>query len=252
MPKPPAATQVHPNLWHFSALVWGTSNLLLSLFAMPISFNPTGIRMQLGLTAVHFAGVFYLWRLARRGNPERLLHVTLVTLFFIYLVPLCMLIAPVIVLAAYALPSPAWQAVIAIFLCMAGMLASLRILATSRSKDTGLRFESFLADRLKGNVIAADSLSALLTRVGRHPVEPTRIDAWTMMAAIAVGTPILSADIAFDKASSSLAFSALLTTPMAMHAVSRMATHTYLWIVRLARYERAAGIKINVNFRNNL
>jgi hypothetical protein len=107
MSKPQSTTQLGPNLWHFSALVWGTSLLLLSLFAMPISVGPLGIRLQLCLTSAHLAGVFYMWRLARHGNPERLMDIAIVTLVFIYIVPLCMLATPVIVLAAYAMHTDA-------------------------------------------------------------------------------------------------------------------------------------------------
>jgi hypothetical protein len=45
----------------------------------------------------------------KRGNPKRLMDLAIVTLVFINIAPLCMLAAPVIVLAAFALPSPAWQ-----------------------------------------------------------------------------------------------------------------------------------------------
>lgn len=251
MLKPRPTAQAGPNLWHFSALSWGTSNLLLSLFAMPISFNQTGLRLQLCLGLAHFAGVIYLWRLAsRRGNPERLMDTALVTMTFIYLVPLCMLLAPVIVLAAYALPSPAWKAVVAILIFAGTVLATIRIWNTATDKDTGRRFETFLSDQLKENVITTKSISTLLTSVGRHAIGPTRIDGWSMTAAALAGAPILTSSIAYDKSSSSLAICALITTPMAMHAFSRMVVHTYLWIFRLARFEREVGIKIVINIRS--
>ncbi|WP_028102816.1 hypothetical protein [Pseudoduganella violaceinigra] len=251
--KPLLPFPVRPNLWHFSALVWGISHLLLSLFAMPISFSQTGARMQIGLLLVHAAGLIYLWRLgARRGNPERLMDTALVTLLLVYLVPLCMLTAPVIVLAAYATPSPVWKVVAAILLCAAVMLACLRIWTTARSNEIGRRFEPALSSGLKDNVITADSISTLLTRIGRHSIGPTRIDGWTMIAAVMAGVPILSADISYDKSSSSLAICALVTTPMAMHTFSRMAVHAYLWIYRLARFERESGIKVVVNLRYGL
>lgn len=251
MRTPRPAVQAGPNLWHISAVVWGTSILLLCLFSLPICLNRTGMRAQLALTLAHFAGVFYLWRLARHGNPERLMHIAVVTLVFIYLVPLAMLVAPVIVLAAYALPAPAWQTVIAITLLAAAMLAGLRILSTGADVDTGRRFELFLADRLKSDTITADSISGLLNHIGRHAIQPSRIDGWSMVAAIAAGAPVLGADVAYDKSSSSLAICALVTTPMAMHAISRMAVHAYLWIYRLRRFEREVGFKINVNLRHS-
>jgi hypothetical protein len=250
MPKPRTTAQAGPNLWHISALSWGTSNLLLSLFAMPISFNQTGLRLQLGLMLAHFAGVIYLWRLAtRRSNPERLLYTALVTLAFIYLVPLCMLLAPVIVLAAYALPSPAWETVVAILLAVGVVLTTVRIWSTAMNKDTGRRFECFLADELNENVISTRSIGTLLTSVGRHAIGPTCIDGWSMTAAVVAGAPILAASIDYDKSSSSLAICALITTPMAMHAFSRMVVHTYLWIFRLARFEREVGFKIVIHIR---
>jgi hypothetical protein len=240
-----------PNIWHTSAVVWGTSILLLCLFSLPICLNQTGMRLQLLLMLAHFAGVFYLWRLgAKRGNPERLMHIAIVTLVFIYIVPLCMLVAPVIVLAAYALPSPSWKTVILIMLLAAVGLTGLRILSTAADTNTGRRFELNLADRLKGDTIKADSINTLLNNIGRHPTQPSRIDGWTMVAAIASAAPILSADIGYDKSSSSLAFCALFTTPMAMHAISRMAVHAYLWIYRLRRFEREVGFKVNVNLRD--
>lgn len=250
MPKPRTTVQAGPNLWHISALSWGASNLLLSLFAMPISFNQTGLRLQLCLMLAHFAGLLYLWRLAaRRSNPERLLYTAIVTMVFIYLVPLCMLVAPVIVLAAYALPSPAWEMVVAILLVAGVVLAAARIWSTAMSKHTGRRFECFLVDELKENVISTRSIGTLLTSVGRHAIGPTRIDGWSMVAAVAAGMPILVASIDYDKSSSSLAICALVTTPMAMHAFSRMVVHTYLWIFRLARFEREVGVKIVIHIR---
>ncbi|WP_342119189.1 hypothetical protein [Pseudoduganella sp. OTU4001] len=250
MLKRPTA-QAGPNLWHFSALSWGTSILLLSLFAMPISLNQTGLRLQLCLAVAHFAGVIYLWRLASRsGNPERLMDTALVTLIFIYLVPLCMLVAPVIVLSAYALPPPAWQTTATILTFACAVLAAIRIWNTATDKDTGCRFESFLSDELKDNVITTRSISTLLTYVGRHATGPTRIDGWSMTAAVIAGAPILASTIRYDKSSSSLALCALITTPMAMHAFSRMVVHTYLWIYRLARFEREVGIKIVINLRS--
>jgi len=250
MPKPQSATQHGPNLWHFSALVWGTSLLLLSLFAMPISANPLGMRLQLCLTTAHLAGVFYMWRLARRGNPERLMDIAIITLVFIYIVPLCMLSAPVIVLAAYAMPAGAWLTVIVAMAACAAVLALVRLWSTATDKDTGHRFETTLAEQLKGGAIITGSLSALLNYVGRHATQPARIDGWTMIAAIAAGAPILTANIDYDRASSSLALCALATTPMAMHAFSRMVVHAYLWIFRLNRFEREAGVKIVVNLRS--
>lgn len=251
MLKPRPTAQAGPNLWHTSALVWGTSVLLLSLFSLPLCLNQTGLRLQLCLSLAHFAGVFYLWRLgAKRGNPERLADIARVTLVFIYVVPLCMLVAPVIVLAAYALPEPAWQLVATILLAAAVALATVRTLTTANDRDIGRRFESFLADELKGNVLTADSLSSLLNNVGRHAIGPTRMDGCSMAAAVAAGVPILLADIAYDETSSSLALCALLTTPMAMHAFSRMAAHTYLWICRLNRFEREVGFRIVVKFRD--
>ncbi|XLZ69036.1 hypothetical protein ABT364_21160 [Massilia sp. SR12] len=224
--------------------------MLLSLFAMPISFNPLGLRLQLCLTLAHFAGVLYLWRIAsRRGNPKRLLDTALVTMVFIFLVPLCMLVAPAIILAAYALPSPAWKAVAMLMLLAGGLLGLIRIWSIATDKDTGRRFEIFLADELKENVITTHSINTLLTHVGRHAIGPTRIDGWSMAAAIIFGAPILLANISYDKSSSSLAFCALITTPMAAHTISRLVVHTYLWIFRLARFEREVGIKIVVNIR---
>lgn len=217
---------------------------------MPISFNPLGLRLQLCLLLAHFAGVLYLWRLAsRRGNPERLLDTALVTMVFIFLVPLCMLVAPAIVLAAYALPSPAWKTVAMLMMIAGGVLALIRIWSIASDKDTGRRFETFLADELKENVITTHSINTLLTHVGRHPVGPTRIDGWSMAAAIIAGAPILLANVSYDKSSSSLAFCALITTPMAAHTISRLVVHAYLWIYRLARFEREVGIKIVVNIR---
>lgn len=217
---------------------------------MPISFNPIGLRLQLCLTLAHFAGVFYLWRLAsRRGNPERLLDTALVTTVFIFLVPLCMLITPAIVLAAYALPPHAWKTVAMLMLLAGGMLALIRIWSIATDKDTGRRFETFLADELKENVITTRSINTLFTHVGRHPIGPTRIDGWSMVAAIVSGAPILLANFSYDKSSSSLALCALITTPMAAHAISRLVVHAYLWIFRLARFEREVGIKIVVNIR---
>lgn len=251
MLKPSSTVKVGPNLWHFSALVWGTSNLLLSLFALPISFNPLGVRLQLCLGLAHFAGVFCLWRLAaKRGNPERLMEIAIVTLVFIYIVPLCMLIAPVIVLAAYGLPTPAWQAVVAIMLVCAAVLTVVRLWTTATDKNTGRRFETFLSGELKDKAISVGSINALLNYIGRHAIEPSRIDGWSMIAAVATGAPILGASIAFDKSSSSLAICAFVTTPMAMHSFSRMVAHIYLWIFRLRRFERAAGISIVVNLRD--
>lgn len=251
MSKPRPTAQAGPNLWHVSALSWGTCNLLLSLFAMPISFNQTGLRLQVCLGLAHFAGVIYLWRQAsRRGNPERLLDTALITLCFIYLVPLCMLVAPVIVLAAYALPAPAWQTVAMLLMLAGTVLAAIRIWSIATDKATGRRFESYLADELKDNVITTRSINTLLTHIGRHAIGPTRIDGWSMFAAVAAGTPILISSISYDKSSSSLAICALVTTPMAMHALSRMAVHFYLWIFRLARFEREVGIKIVINLRS--
>jgi len=250
MSKPQTTAQPGPNLWHFSALVWGTSLLLLSLFAMPISVNPLGMRLQLCLTTAHLAGVFYLWRLARRGNPERLMDIAIVTLVFIYLVPICMLAAPVIVLAAYAMPTDAWLSVIATMTTCTAILTVVRLWSTATDKNTGHCFETCLAEQMKGCAITAGSLNTLLNYVGRHATEPSRIDGWTMIAAIATGTPILTADIDYDRASSSLALCALFTTPMAMHAFSRMVVHAYLWIFRLHCFEREAGVKIVVNLRN--
>lgn len=251
MLKPRSTAQAGPNLWHFSALVWGTSNLLLSLFAMPISFNPLGIRLQICLGLAHFAGVFYLWRLAaKRGNPERLMEIAVVTLVFIYIVPLGMLIAPVIVLAAYGLPAPAWQAVVVFMLLCAVVLTVVRLWATARDKSTGRRFETFLSQELKDNAIGVGSINALLNYIGRHAIQPSRIDGWSMMAAVVAGAPILGSSIAYDKSSSSLAICALVTTPMAMHSFSRMVVHIYLWIFRLRRFERAVGFRIVVNLRN--
>lgn len=248
MLKPRSTAQTGPNLWHFSALVWGTSLLLLSLFAMPICFNPIGIGLQLCLTAAHLGGVFYMWRLAaKRGNPERLMEIAIVTLVFIYVVPLCMLAAPVIVLAAYAMPSPAWLTVVWIMSACAAILTVVRLWSTATDKNTGHRFEVFLAEKIKGDTITASSISSLLNYVGRQATEPSRIDGWSMVAAIAAGLPILTADIGYDRASSSLAISAIATTPMAMHAFSRMVVHWYLWIFRLRRFEREVGIKIVVN-----
>lgn len=251
MLKPRSTAQLGPNLWHFSAVVWGTSNLMLSLFVMPISFNPLGLRLQLCLGLAHFAGVFYLWRMAtKRGNPERLMEIAIVTLVFIYIVPLSMLVAPVIVLAAYGLPKPAWQTVVAIMLACAAILAVVRLWSTARDINIGRRFDSFLTKELKGNAITVGSINPLLNYIGRHATQPSRIDGWSMIAAIAVGTPILSSDIAYDKSSSSLAICALFTTPMAMHAFSRMVVHIYLWIFRLRRFERAAAVRIVVKLRN--
>ncbi|WP_426336687.1 hypothetical protein ACN9MY_00290 [Pseudoduganella sp. R-31] len=250
MSKPQSAAQRSPNLWHFSALVWGTSLLLLSLFAMPISVNPLGMRLQLCLTAVHLGGVFYMWRLARRGNPERLLDIAIITLAFIYIVPLCMLAAPVIVLAAYAMPAGSWLAVIAIMAACGAALALVRLWSTATGKNTGHCFETWLAEQLKGDAITASSLSGLLNHVGRHATEPSRIDGWSMIAAAAAGAPILAASIDYDRAGASLAICALFTTPMAMHAFSRMVVHAYLWIFRLRRFERDSGVKVVVNLRS--
>ncbi|WP_156401334.1 hypothetical protein [Duganella sp. Root1480D1] len=248
---PHSAAQQVPNLWHLSALVWGTSLLLISLFAMPISFNPLGIRLQLCLTAAHLGGVFYLWRLAaKRGNPERLMDIAIITLVFIYLVPLCMFVAPVMVLAAYAMPGKAWLTVMAIMTLCAAILTMARLWSTATDKNTGHRFEVWLAEEMKGDTISTNSISVLLSHVGRHATDPTRIDGWSMVAAIATGLPILNADIAFDRSSSSLALCAVLTTPMAMHAFSRMAVHAYLWIFRLNRFEREVGTRIAVNLRD--
>ncbi|MTW13875.1 hypothetical protein GM658_24995 [Pseudoduganella eburnea] len=249
--KPRPAAHQGPNLWHFSALAWGTSNLLLSLFAMPISLNPFGIRLQLCLGFAHFVGVFYLWRLAgKRGNPERLMELAIITLVFIYIVPLLMLAAPMIVLAAYALPPPAWQAVIAIMLLCAVILAIVRLWNAATDNSTGRYFDQFVRCELKEATITSSSMSYFLSHIGRHATQPSRIDGWTMVAAIAVGTPVLSSSIAYDKSSSTLAICALVTTPMAMHAFSRMVVHTYFWIYRLRRFERQAGIRILVNFRD--
>lgn len=251
MSKPRSAAQQGPNLWHFSAIVWGTSLLLISLFAMPISFNPLGIRLQLCLAAAHLAGVFYMWRLAvKRGNPERLMDIAIITLFFIYFVPLCMFIAPVIVLAAYAMPPSTWLTVVAIMAMCAAALTIVRIWSTASDKNTGHRFEAWLADELKGRTLTAKSINTLLNHVGRHATEPARIDGWSMVAAIAAGLPILTADIAYDRSSSSLAICALVTTPMAMHAFSRMVVHAYLWIFRLHRFEHEVGSKIIVHLRD--
>ena len=247
MPRP--AAQHSPTLWHFSALVWGTSLLLLSLFAMPISVNPLGLRLQLCLAAAHLGGVFYMWRLARRGNPERLMDIAVITLVFIYIVPLCMLAAPVIVLAAYAMPADAWLTVIAIMAACGVVLALVRLWSTATDKNTGHRFETVLAEQLKGAAITARSLGGLLNHVGRNATEPSRIDGWSMIAAAAAGAPILAASIDYDRASGSLAICALATTPMAMHAFSRMVVHAYLWIFRLHRFERDTGTKIVVNLR---
>jgi len=249
MSKPQSTTQLGPNLWHFSALVWGTSLLLLSLFAMPISVGPLGIRLQLCLTTAHLGGVFYMWRLARHGNPERLMDIAIVTLVFIYIVPLCMLATPVIVLAAYAMPTDAWISIVAIIAACATALALVRLWSTATDKNTGHRFEICLAEQLKDGAIAASSLNALLNYVGRHATEPSRIDGWTMIAAIAAGAPILTANIDYDRASGALALSALFTTPMAMHAFSRTVVHAYLWVFRLHRFEREAGVRIVVNLR---
>ena len=250
MPKPQTAAQRGPNLWHFAALVWGTSLLLLSLFAMPISVNPLGMRLQLCLTVAHLGGVFYMWRLARRGNPERLMDIAIITLFFIYIAPTCMLAAPVIVLAAYAMPADAWLTVIAIMAAGAFVLALVRLWSTATDKNTGHRFETCLAERLEGDAITASSLSGLLNHVGRNATEPSRIDGWSMIAAIAAGAPILSAGIDYDRAGGSLAICAIATTPLAMHAFSRMVVHAYLWIFRLHRLERELGVKIVVNLRS--
>ncbi|MGW8389371.1 hypothetical protein [Pseudoduganella sp. HUAS MS19] len=248
---PQSAAQQGPNLWHLSALVWGTSLLLISLFAMPISFNPLGIRLQLCLTAAHLGGVFYLWRIAtKRGNPERLIDIAIITLVFIYLVPLCMFAAPVIVLTAYAMPARAWLTVIAIMSFCAGILAMVRLWSTATDKNTGHRFEVWLAEELKGDTLRTSSIAMLLNHVGRHAIEPSRIDGWSMAAAIATGLPILTSDIAYDHASSSLAICALATTPMVMHAFSRLVVHAYLWIFRLRRFERETGLRIVVNLRS--
>ena len=250
MLKPRSSAQAGPNLWHFSALVWGTSSLMLSLFAMPISFNPLGIRLQLCLSLAHLVGVLCLWRLAaKRGTPERLMDIARIALVFAYIVPLCMLVAPVIVLAAYALPTPGWQTVVAFMAFSAALLAILRIWMTATDKNTGRRFETFLAHELRDTAISTSSIGTLLKSVGRHPLEPSRIDGWSMIAAVAIGAPILAADVAFDKSSSSLAICALATTPMAMHAFSRMVVHAYLWIFRLRRFEREVGFKIIVHLR---
>jgi hypothetical protein len=251
MQKPKPTVQQGPNLWHLSALVWGTSNLLLSLFAMPISLNPLGVRLQLCLGLVHFVGVFYLWRLAtKRGNPERLMELAIITLVFIYIVPLIMLAAPVIVLAAYALPPPAWQAVVAIMLFCAATLAIVRVWETASDINTGVRFDRFVSSELKENTITSSSMNYLLNHVGRHATQPGRIDGWSMIAAVAAGAPILASEIAYDRSSSILALCALFTTPMAMHAFSRMVVHAYLWIHRLRKFERKEGVKILVNFRD--
>jgi hypothetical protein len=135
-------------------------------------------------------------------------------------------------------------------LCCAAFLTVLRIWSTALDKDTGGRFESFLADEMKGNAISIDSIKSLLNYVGRHATQPTRIDGWAMTAAAAAGLPILTANIAYDKSSSSLAICALVTTPMAMHALSRMVVHIYLWVFRLRRFEREVGVKIVVNLRD--
>ncbi len=247
---PQSAAQQGPNLWHLSALVWGISLLLISLFAMPISFNPLGIRLQLCLTAAHLGGVLYFWRLAaKRGNPERLMDIAVITLVFIYLVPLCMFAAPVIVLAAYAIPTDAWLTVIAIMTACAFSLALVRLWSTATDRNTGHRFETCLAEQLKGSAITASSFSALLNYVGRHAIEPSRIDGWSMVAAIAAGSPILTASIDYDRSSGSLALCALVTAPIAMHAFSRMVVHAYLWVFRLHRFEREVGVKIVVNLR---
>ncbi|SFF63954.1 hypothetical protein SAMN05518865_102379 [Duganella sp. CF458] len=250
MSKPQSAAQLGPNLWHFSALVWGTSLLLLSLFAMPISVNPLGMRLQLCLTAAHLGGVFYMWRLGRRGNPERLIDIAIVTLVFIYVVPLCMLAAPVIVLAAYAMHSDAWRTTIAIMIACGVALALLRLWSTATDKNTGHCFETCLAERLRGGTIHASSLTGLLNHVGRQATEPSRIDGWSMIAAVAAGAPILAANIDYDRASGSLALCALATTPMAMHAFSRMVVHAYLWVFRLHRFERETGVKIAVHLHS--
>jgi len=250
MPKPQSAAQHRPNLWHFSALVWGTSLLLLSLFAMPISVNPLGMRLQLCLTVAHLGGVFYMWRLARHGNPERLKDIAIVTLVFIYIVPLCMLAAPVIVLAAYALPADAWLTIIAIMSACAIALALVRLWSTATDKNTGHRFETCLAEQAKGGTITASTLSGLLSHVGRNVTEPSRIDGWSMIAAVAAGAPILSASIDYDRAGGSLAICAIVTTPMAMHAFSRAVVHAYLWIFRLGRFERETGVRIAVSLRS--
>lgn len=251
MLKPRSAAQQGPNLWHFSALVWGTSNLLLSLFVMPISLNPLGVRLQLCLGLAHFAGVFYLWRIAaRRGNPERLMELAIVTLVFIYIVPLVMLAAPVIVLAAYALPAPAWKAVVAIMLLSAAILAIVRLRNAANDQHIGRRFDQFLRSEVKEGAISSSSMNYLLNHVGRHSTQPSRIDGWTMIAAAAAGVPVLTSRIDYDKSSSTLAICAMLTTPMAMHAFSRLVVHAYLWLYRLRRFQRQAGIQVVVNFRN--
>lgn len=251
MLKPRSTAQAGPNLWHFSAIVWGTSLLMLSLFAMPISFNPVGMRLQVCLTVAHLAGVFYLWRLAaRRGNPERLMEIAIITLVFVYIVPLCMLVAPVIVLAAYALPTPAWKMEVVTMLGCAAVLTIVRLWITVMDKNTGRSLEQFLKEKLKDNAITSSSINVLLNYVGHHPIEPRCIDGWSMIAAIAAGAPLFSSGIAYDKSSSSLAICALVTTPMAMHAFSRMVAHTYLWIYRLRRFERDTRARIVVNLRN--
>jgi hypothetical protein len=132
----------------------------------------------------------------------------------------------------------------------AAILALVRLWSTATDKNTGHRFEIVLAEQLKGDAITASSLSTLLNYVGRHATQPSRIDGWTMIAAIAAGAPILSASIDYDRASGSLALCALATTPMAMHAFSRMVVHAYLWIFRLHRFERETGVKVVVNLRS--
>jgi len=247
MDDPTSPAPVEPNLWHFSAMAWGFSNMLLSLFAWPLCFNQTGIRLQLCLLVVHIAGVTYLWRVAKtRGNPERLLDMAFVTLVFIFMVPLCMLAAPVMVLAAYALPGTTWQAVATIFAGSATVLAIYRIWRTATDDESGRRFDLCLINELQGRVLTTISASHLLSRVGSIPTKPTRIDGWSMIAAVATGAPILLETISHNATSRIIGLCALITTPLAMHTVSRLAVHAYLWIYRLARFERESGIRILV------
>jgi hypothetical protein len=251
--KPRSTAQASPNLWHLSALVWGTSLLLISLFAMPISFNPLGKRLQLCLSLAHFAGVFYLWRLGvKRGNPERLMDIAIIALVFIYIVPFCILTAPLIVLAAYVMPTPTWLAIIANILFSAATLTIVRLWGTATDKHTGHRFETWLAEELKGNALKTNSISGLLSHVGRHSLQPNRIDGWSMTAAIAAGFLIFTTDFSYDRSSGSLALCALITTPLAMHAFSRMVVHAYLWVFRLRCFEREVGVKIVIDLRKGI
>ena len=249
MDNPRPTTHAEPNLWHFFALAWGTSNMLFSMFIWPISMSHTGVKLQICMLVAHLGGVLYLWHLgAKRGNPKRLLVTALVTTFFVYIAPIWMLAAPVMVLAAYALPG-SWRTVATIFVASALALSLLRIVIAATDREIGNRFDPWLIGQLDGSVISTPGISVLFTRIGKRATEPTKVDGWSMIAAVATGLPILSANIEYNTTSRIMGLIALGTTPLAMHALSRLAVHSYLWIYRLRRFERESGIRVILSIR---